>query len=131
MSDMNFALGHDELGLSEVRAVIGAEEDGSDSGLSRSGNTRIRARATLARDAALGDYPGMLASAATVLDVAEGDNSRLGAWRDRIRALICLHDLVAATNALELLPAAGAGAAAARIYALQAQLAAQGAIGRQ
>jgi hypothetical protein len=124
MSEANFALGHDELGLSGAEAVIAAEERGTDSGLSHSGNIRIRARSTSDRQEALGDYLGLMASAAALADVAEGESNLLGAWRAKIRALIYLHDLAEATNALELLRPA-AGSSAAWMPLLEAQLSAE------
>jgi len=125
MADDDFALGHDEAGLAESRAVIAAEDSGADETLSRSGRARIRARAALDRDAALGDYEGMMVSADEVSSALMTERTALNVWMSKIDALIHLHDVGAAAGALALLPPAEAGFSAAQNLLLKAELAAE------
>jgi len=129
MAEMNFALGHDELGLALCLAVLDAKESAFDSTLWGTGAARIRARAALNRDQAVGDYRGTIASASAVADVYPGEYYRQ-AWRARVEALIQLHDVAAATSALELLPPPTTGYYTAQTLLLEAQLAAEGGDGQ-
>jgi tetratricopeptide (TPR) repeat protein len=127
IATMNFHLSHDELGLSETTAVIAAEASGSDSTLSRLEGSRTRSSAAVRRDQAVGDYQGMIASATKLADdsVSQSTGTQIFAWRARIQALIQLHDISAATNALELLPPAATDYASMQILLLQTRLAAE------
>jgi tetratricopeptide (TPR) repeat protein len=99
-----FAMGHDELGLKEARAVISGVHGTADSTLSANGEADVLAHAAGASDEAVGDFLGVIASADALAASADNDDKRIVAWRDRIDGLIGLHDTVGATHAMALLP---------------------------
>ena len=103
IAQVYYIQGHDEAGLKEAEAAIAAPA--YNSGLSRNGVAELRAEAVSYRDRSLGDYQGEVASDTTIADTADTDGRRLAEWRSVARALIMLHDLSAASDILDRLPA--------------------------
>lgn len=97
--------GHDEAGLEQSAAVIAAANSGADSGLSRLGEASLRAEAALNRDELLGDYQNSLNDIGSLLEHAETDGYRIGAWRSKTRVLTEMHDPAAAWDVIALFPA--------------------------
>jgi tetratricopeptide (TPR) repeat protein len=103
-SQQHLTTGQDEQALKDARAVIAGERGASDATLSRRGETEVRASATVEVAMALGDYQGALAGAEALAAASVNDDRRRASWLDRIDALVGLHDVGAAWNALQLLP---------------------------